>query len=150
MSGFEESLAIAAPADRVWAALADIGAIARWNPGVVASRRLTAGAVGSGARRRCELGGGAYLEEEVARFEPGREISFRITATNLPLASAEIRFRIETRGDGCMVTVAPAYRVRYGVLGRLAEPLLVRPVYRRGMRRLLEGLKVHLEGRTGP
>lgn len=146
MSRFEEALPIAVPADRVWAALADIGTIARWNPGIVASRRLTAESVGCGARRRCELGGGAYLEEEVVRCVPGQETSFRITATNLPLASAEIHFRVEAHGDGCVVTVAPAYRVRYGVLGRLADPLLIRPAYRHGMRRLLGGLNAHLEG----
>ncbi|MCB1917433.1 MAG: SRPBCC family protein [Rhodocyclaceae bacterium] len=149
MSRFEETLTLSVTAGRAWAALADIGRIAEWNPGVVTSHRLDSGEVGTGARRRCELGGGAYLEEAVARFAPGREISFVITATNLPLASAEIHFRVAARDGGCAVTVAPEYRVQCGIVGRLADPLLVRPAYRHGMRRLLAGLKAHLEGMPG-
>ncbi len=145
MSEFTERILIDAPPERVWAVLADIGLIARWNPGVVESSRLTAGPVEIGARRRCIVGGGHRLDEEVVGFDVGRSLVFRIIATDLPLAEADIRFALLPSGGACEVSVSPRYRPGMGVLGRLLDPVLLRPAYRRGMRKLLAGLKRHVQ-----
>lgn len=144
MPHFVERIEIAAPVEAAWRTLADIGEIARWNPGVVASRRLDAGPAGIDAQRRCELGGGRYLDETVIEFEPRRRLTFRITGTNLPL-TADIRFDLAATAGGCTVGVSPDYPVRYGLLGRLLDLLLIRSAYRTGMRRLLAGLKDDVE-----
>ena len=145
MAEFIESIRIDAPIDRVWAVLADIGSIADWNPGVKESRQTTSGEVGTGAGRRCELGGRNYLDEEVVTFEPPDRITFRITATNLPFASADIRFELQAASNGTDVTVSPIYTLKMGAIGKLLDKLLVRSTYRKGMRDLLQGLKSHVE-----
>lgn len=70
---------INAPAEAIWSVLGDIGSIADWNPGVEKSY-LVGDDTELGGRRRCELGGKNYLDEEVVewikqfsypkRFEP--------------------------------------------------------------------------------
>jgi hypothetical protein len=91
------------------------------------------------------LVGRNYLDEEVVLFEPERCLTIRITATNLPFDRADIRFRLKESGDSTMVSVSPIYRLKFGLLGRVMDGLLVRRTYRKGMRDLLAGLKRRVE-----
>ena len=68
MTTFSEHISIRADKDHAWEALADIGSIYRWNPGVVDSRLTTDGKVGLGAERYCDLGGKTYLNETVTEW----------------------------------------------------------------------------------
>ncbi len=145
MSTFSESIEITAATHHVWAAVSDIGSIADWNPGVVQSRLTSRGEVGLGSTRVCELGGKNYLDEEVVEFVYLKRIAFRINATNLPFASAIIRFTLTPAGSHTLLAVAPDYTLKFGLIGRLMDQLLVRRVYRKGMQDLLHGLKPHLE-----
>jgi len=145
MGTFAEGITINASKDAVWDALADIGSIHEWNPGVVDSRLTTSGAVNVGARRRCELGGKNYLDEEVVEWAPGTALTMRIVATNLPFKTADIRFILETRDSETYVTVSPQYELKFGLLGALLDAVYVRFQYRRGMVNLLKGLKRHIE-----
>ena len=62
MGTFRTEICIDAPPGDVWAVLADIGAISRWNPGVVESHLSSAASEGKGAARHCDLGGQNYLD----------------------------------------------------------------------------------------
>jgi len=63
MGAFTRSIRIGRPIDEVWSVLADIGSIADWNPGVVASRTTTGQFQGEGAGRFCDLGRRVHLDE---------------------------------------------------------------------------------------
>ncbi|MEO6457712.1 MAG: SRPBCC family protein [Chloroflexia bacterium] len=148
MSSFTTETRIDAPVDKVWAALADIGAIHRWNPGVVQSHVTTDSASGIGAGRHCDLGGRNYLKEEVVEWSMGKRLTMRITDTNLPFKSADIRFRLQAGGSSTIVTVSPDYSLKFGLLGKMLDRLYVRGNYMKGMRALLSGLKRHVEDST--
>jgi len=145
MGTFAESIVIDAPKDVVWKVLADIGSIHQWNPGVVDSHLTTSGAVKLGARRRCELGGKNYLDEQVIEWAPGKALTMRIIETNLPFKTADIRFTLGSRDSETYVTVSPQYELKFGLLGALLDAVYVRFQYRRGMVNLLKGLKRHIE-----
>jgi uncharacterized protein YndB with AHSA1/START domain len=145
MGTFTKTIVIDAPPAAVWAALADIGSIHVWNPGVVASRTTTPAADGLGASRRCELGGRNYLDEQVVEWIPERIITMRITATNLPFKSADVRFTLERQGQKTSVDVSPIYALKFGALGKILDAVAVRSRYQQGMARLLHGLKTHVE-----
>ena len=57
MHSFATETTINAPIKSVWEALADIGNIYQWNPGVVASHTTSSEPSGLGATRYCDLGG---------------------------------------------------------------------------------------------
>ena len=134
-----------ASAEKVWDSLADIGNIYVWNPGVVHSEQTTPGDVGMGACRRCNVGGKNYLIEEVVDFERPYKLTMRITETNLPFKTADIRFWIEPQRNETLVTVSPTYQLKFGPLGRFLDWVMVRSQYRKGMRNLLRGLKEYVE-----
>lgn len=145
MGTFKEVILIEAPIESVWDTLADIGTIHRWNPGVVHSEQTTPGAVAVGARRHCDLGGTNFLHEEVVGFEPQHALTIRITDTNLPFKTADIRFRLEIKGKVTLVEVSPLYQLNYGLVGRLLDLAMVRHQYQKGMQGLLQGLKAYVE-----
>ncbi|MEN8143913.1 MAG: SRPBCC family protein [Gemmatimonadota bacterium] len=146
MGSFAVSEQIEAPPPRVWSALADIGDIHRWNPGVRASHATTEQAGGLGARRHCKVGGRNYLDEEVVEWEDGSRLTMRVIGTNLPFKTADIRFRLDGNGDATTVTVSPEYELKFGPLGRLMDRMMVRSQYEKGMRTMLAGLKREVEG----
>ena len=140
MSEFIEETRINAPVARVWSILADVGAIADWNPGLRGSR-ATNTRKGLGATRFCDIDGRQNLDEEVVQFEPMNAITFRITRSTLPFESADIRFTLTEERGQTGVAVAPKYTLKYGPVGQLIDSLYVSRVYRRGMQGLLQGLK---------
>lgn len=146
MSTFTERTTIDAPRQNVWAALADIGTIATWNPGLIGSHR-TNDLDGLGGARRCDISSKHSLNEHVVEFEPGTAITFRITDSTLPFKTADVAFTLADHAQQARteLTVSPTYTLEYGPLGRLLDTVAVRRNYRAGMRELLEGLKRHLE-----
>ena len=149
MSTFSEQIQIDAPKQEVWDVLADIGSIHVWHPGVKDSRVTTEGEVGLGSERRCDLGGRTYLQESVVAWSPLQNMTIRILDTNTPFRTADIHFELHEEGGATTVRVSPQYELKYGPVGKLMDVLMVRTMYRKGMRDLLAGLKRHVEAGLG-
>jgi hypothetical protein len=145
MSIFKEQIEINAKAEHVWEVLANIGDIARWNPGVQKSWMTSEASEGLGASRRCELDGRNYLLEDVVEWNPPQSLTMRITETNMPFKRADIHFTLEVPGRSTVVTVSPDYELKFGFLGLILDSLFVRKTYAKGMRALLAGLKQQVE-----
>lgn len=150
MNSFATETTIDAPIEAVWAALADIGNIYAWNPGVVASYTTSDESSGLGATRYCDLGGKNFLDEEVVAWKPNEQLSLRINNTNLPFATAVIRFCLRAKNESSIVTVSPQYKLKYGVIGSLLDRIYVQNSYRKGMDDLLAGLKAFVENEGRP
>ena len=145
MGSFATETKIEAPVSEVWRALGEIGDIYRWNPGVQASHTTSEQGAGLGATRYCDLGGKNYLDEEVVAWQPNEKLTMRITGTNLPFETADIRFTLRPENERTVVTVSPLYKLKFGVLGELLDRVYVRKSYQKGMESLLAGLKAHVE-----
>jgi len=145
MSSFTTEITINATGDEVWNALADIGNIYQWNPGVIDSHLTTDEAYGIGAGRHCDLGGKNYLDEKVVEWEDGKRLTMRIVGTNLPFRTVDIRFTLRPEDGGTVVSLSPDYELKYGPVGKLMDVVYVRGTYTKGMEALLKGLKDYVE-----
>ncbi len=146
MASFETEIEIDAPVEEVWRALADIGDIYRWNPGVVKSHATTDKVTGIGAGRHCDLGGKNYLDEEVVEWENQKQLTMRIIGTNMPFKTADIRFVLRADNErSTVVSVSPEYTLKFGVLGKIMYILLVRLTDIKCMNNMLKGLKTFIE-----
>lgn len=150
MHTFSTETTIAAPVNKVWKVLADIGRIHQWNPGVIASHTTSDQPTGSGATRHCDLGGRNFLHEEVVEWQVQQKLTMRINDTNLPFKTADIRFTLQDKGTTTIVTVSPIYQLKFGPFGRLFNHLYVEGSYKSGMEKLLSGLKDYVEGAVNP
>lgn len=145
MAHFSIEIQIAAPRQKVWDVLADLGGIYKWNPGVSHSYSSSDNSQGEGATRHCDLSQGGYLKERAVDWREGQGFKIDIFETNLPLKSNVVDFTVEGDVDGTIVTVAPEYALKYGPIGWLLDQLWARRQFKKGMAELLAGLKYHVE-----
>ncbi len=146
MAHFSTQIRINDTEERVWEVLADFGRIYRWNPGVRRSYSTSETNHGLLATRHCDLlKGDDYLDEQILEWRDGESFKVEIYETNLPLHRNVVEFSVEADGNGTIVTVAPDYALKYGLLGRLMNQIVVRRQFKKGMEDLITGLKYHIE-----
>lgn len=145
---------IAAPAERVWSMVADLTRMGEWSPeneGARWRRGTTGPAVGArfrgvnrNGKRRWSTSG------RIVDAEPGRTLTFRISAAGLPVA--EWRYRFEETGGGCRVseTWTDQRGLVAKVLGKPVSGVADRAAHNRAtMEETLTRLKVAAEGAPG-
>lgn len=132
MAYFSTQIRINATKEQVWEVIADFGEIYRWNPGVRHSFSTSESNHGLLATRRCELlKGDDYLDEQILEWRDGESFKVELSETNLPLHRSVVEFSIKADGNGTIVTVAPDYALKYGLLGRLMNQIVVRPKFKK-------------------
>lgn len=94
---------VAAPAEEVWALLADFGALARWVPEVDHSCLLQ-GHGGLGTVRRVQVGRSTLLETVTAWSPPGR-LAYDISGLPPALRHVANEWDVRPAGAGTTVTV---------------------------------------------
>jgi mxaD protein len=113
----DEQIDIAAPPDKVWAAVADF-ANPGWNPTVTAAKADKGNAAGS--RRSLTLASGGSVIEELDELDAGQRVmAYRSDRTVdpkvLPTSSYTVKLRVLPQGEGSRVEWrARAYRADTG------------------------------------
>ncbi len=143
MSKLTLQVTINVPADKVWAVLADFGAIDKWAPPVSKSYSTTEASGGVGAGRHCDTSFGP-LKEQIVEWEEGR--SFIIDGkTILPMKYARNGFSVSPAGDGTVATAWIDFKMKFGPLGSMLDKLVLRRQFRKVLTQGLAGLKDHVE-----
>jgi hypothetical protein len=146
----EERIAVAAPPETIYNAVADVRRLAKWSPECFAvwiwRRRDGQPANFVGWNRRGSLVWFTTCAVRVA--EPGREFAFDVTAFGMPVS--RWGYRLSALSDGTEVTEYWQDRRGRGAmtLGRIftGRSALIRPqINRDGMRITLERLKQEIE-----
>ena len=142
------SLLVAAPAEQVWAAIADVTRMGEWSPECVAARWV-GGATGPAVGAAFEGDNEARMAGRVVKrwtttsvvtaCDPGREFAF------VAEQYTTWRYQLQTEGDRTRVTESFEY-VASGLMGHLYDTVLMRPrLMTAGMQRTLERIKEALE-----
>src|SRR5262245_35470274 len=100
MTTIRHDLGARCPPERIWALLADLEAVARYNPLVRAAEVQGARRTGVGARRACTLAPRGRVVEEVTLWEDGRAIGIAVAETDWPVRSMRWVTRVEPRDGG--------------------------------------------------
>ena len=119
------SIEVEAPAEEVWAVLADFGAIARWAGPVDHSCVVTEQAEGVGTVRRIQAGSNTVIER-VVDWQAPSTLAYQIEGLPPVLRSVVNRWTVEANGSGSRVTLdtavnagpRPPQRVVARVVGR--------------------------------
>jgi Polyketide cyclase / dehydrase and lipid transport len=131
----------ASPAS-AWDLMSDFGAIDAFNPTLKESHLLDGSCeIGLGAERQCTLKDGRnYIHERVVDWQEGRSYRIEVFGGTMPLDDLQAELAVEPSGTGAVLRMTMHYRPRWGLVGRLIEPLLLRPMMRRTMRKVIDGL----------
>lgn len=134
------------PAARVWALLADLEAVGRYNPTVRAASLVGGPRSGVGARRACELAPSGRVVERVTRWEEGRALGLEVAESDWPIRYMRWVTRVEADGDGARITQELEYEVKFGLLGRALDALVMRRKLTATLDSVLASLVRHAEG----
>ena len=145
-TSIKNEISIAAPKERIWAILADVGALDQYDPTVESSEVTSASSTGVGASRKVNMADGRHwFREELTVCEASGPLAFELTECNLPIKSLSHRYSFEPDGERTKVTQLMEYEVKHGALGRVMDRLVLRRQSDAGVKKFLAGLKQHAE-----
>lgn len=136
------------PPERVWALLADLEAVQRYNPGVRHAAVEGAPRAGVGARRACELNPSGRVVERVTHWEEGRAVGLELDEHAWPVEFMRWVTRVEPHGAGTRISQALEYQVKFGPLGWLLDQLVMKRKLTASLDEVFASLVRHAEGST--
>lgn len=145
MTQLDHEIHIAAPPEKVWAVLADLEAVRHYNPGVKHARYTTAEREGVGAGRHCDIKPKGWFKERVIAWEPQKAITMELVESQWPLNFMRWRTAVTRDGAGTLVSQAMEYQVKFGLLGRLLDKLVMRRKLDQTLAEVFENLKRFVE-----
>jgi carbon monoxide dehydrogenase subunit G len=118
------TVCVDAPVSQVWAVLSDLDSIHLWSDSIhhaYCEGELTRGV---DAIRVCELGGNVTIKEKMIQWDEGR--SYTYIGQGMPLVKrAENTWNVEEHGSQTLVRSTAEVELKWGILGRLFEPVLL-------------------------
>jgi ribosome-associated toxin RatA of RatAB toxin-antitoxin module len=127
MSQVTASRTINAPAEAVWATLADYENIHLFHPGLDDSCLIGEQKNGLGATRRCDFKGGGSVYEEITDWVEGERYTVELSKIDMPLKSASATLSVSPIDDGsCTATMHMEYLPKYGILGALMDRMMIK------------------------
>jgi ligand-binding SRPBCC domain-containing protein len=136
------------PPERVWALLADLEAVQRYNPTVRAARVEGDQRTGVGATRACELVPKGRVVERVTEWEDGRAVGLEVAESDWPIHFMRWVTRIEARGNATRITQDLQYKLKFGPIGWLLDNLAMKKKLTSTLDRVFAELVRHAEGRA--
>lgn len=148
MAAQTRHVTIDAPRDHVWSIVADLEAIADWNPSIKSASRTSQSVQGVGESRSCELVPTGSVRETVRVFEPERRFVIDIVDSKgtpgMRGGGADIQLQ-DAGPDRTDVTITMNYQLGLGPIGFLMDRLVMRRMSRTVLERMTAGLKHHAE-----
>ena len=145
MTTIHHEVHAACPSERVWALLADLESVQRYNPGV--RRAAIEGPLrsGVGALRSCDLIPKGRVVERVTHWEDGRALGLEVAQSDWPIHFMRWVTRVEPQGTGTRITQSLEYEVKFGPLGWLLDRLLMKRKLTTSLDEVFAALARHAE-----
>ncbi|MBP8926872.1 MAG: SRPBCC family protein [Pseudomonadales bacterium] len=126
----EFRVTIALPRARAWEKLCDLGLAHHYVPGLVRTDITTSARIGVGASRRVYQSEARFLDETVIEWREGHGFVIRLhrgdQGAPAPFREATFRYWLDDAGDGnTSLCTTLAYTVRWGLLGKLLDRLVL-------------------------
>jgi uncharacterized protein YndB with AHSA1/START domain len=141
---FAKSVVIPAPAEVIWAALADFNAISRWAPNVDHSTAASEETTGVGAVRRVQAGRVTLLER-VIEWLPPVELTYQLVGLPPPAGTVVTRWSLAEKDGATQTTITTTIAPLPGPPGRIVSQVLRRQLSG-AADAMLGGLATHVGG----
>lgn len=136
---------IKADIDKIWPLIEDITLIDTWHPGVETTDQLSDNAIGMGAVRRCNFYNGNQAVEEVIALDKNYRIQINIREFKAPMKHFISTWQLTKMSDGAtQVSITTEYQMKFGVIGKIMDHLMIKPKMPKLIDRVLAGLDHHV------
>lgn len=141
------SIKIHASQEEVWTVLKFPGRVEEFHPLIRESSMTGVQQRGLGAVRHCRLYPLGRMDEVITEWEEGQGFTISVTGGSMlpPHKFMQGRFELKGCGQECEVTFQFSYKLKYGLLGRLLDALIIRPQFKKAPPQYVQGLKKHVE-----
>jgi ribosome-associated toxin RatA of RatAB toxin-antitoxin module len=149
MTILHNDITIEAPMEKIWAALSTIEELEKYDPTVRKSSAITTQKSGLGAARKVEMKDGKnWFEEKVTKWVPNEALTFELTACSFPVQGLSHTYSFQQVGhQQIKVKQVMVYRVKFGLLGRVLDRLMIRKQSDAGIKKFMAGLKSYAEAK---
>ena len=145
MTVLENAIRIDTTPEKVWSVLTSLDALAKYDPGVSKVEIVSEAKVGPGAARRCDLAPGGWFKERVTDWRPSEALSFELFECSLPVRRLRHDYTLTKEGGATVVRQRMEYELKFGLLGKLLDAVMVRRKWNAGIKGFLAGLKRYAE-----
>lgn len=148
MTTIDHEIHAACSPERVWALLADLEAVQRYNPGVRSAAIEGSQRSGIGAMRSCDLVPKGRVVERVTHWEDGRALGLEVAESDWPIHFMRWVTRLEPASNGTRITQRLEYQVKLGPIGWLLDRLVMKRKLTSTLDGVFASLVRHAEGRA--
>ena len=146
MTTLHNEITIDAPIEKIWAALANMEELEKYDPTVLKSTATTDAKNGLGTARKVDMRDGKnWFREKVTVFKPNEALAFELTACSFPIHQLTHSYSFHATGSQIKVKQVMQYQVKFGLLGRIMDGLMIRKKSDRGIKQFFAGLKSYVE-----
>ena len=146
MTTLYTQITVNAPVEKIWEALSVIDNLDKFDPTVKKSTAITDNKSGIHAKRKVDmLDGKNWFEEKVIEFRPNEALAYQLTNCSFPINGLTHSYRFEKTGPQVTVKQVMQYTVKFGIIGKLLDSLLIRKQTKAGIHKFFTGLKEYAE-----
>jgi ribosome-associated toxin RatA of RatAB toxin-antitoxin module len=139
MATILNEITVNASVDRLWNILTDLELLDKYDPTVKKSTLVSTEKTGVGARRRVDmLDGKNWFDEKVTVFKPNEALTYQLTDCSFPIKGLKHSYSFERLGNQTKVKQVMEYTVKFGLLGKLLDGLMIRKQSDSGIKKFLQ------------
>ena len=139
-------ITINAPIEKIWQLLSELEMLDKFDPTVKKSTLLSTEKTGIGAKRKVlMLDGKNWFEENVTAFKSHEALTYQLTDCSFPITGLKHSYSFEKIGGQTKVKQVMEYTVKFGLLGKLLDAMMIRKQTESGINKFFVGLKAYAE-----
>lgn len=146
MTTLHNEIIISAPIEKIWEVLTEVDMLDKYDPTVKKSTALSQTKKGIGAKRKVEmLDGKNWFEEQCTVHLPNEALTYELTACSFPIHKLKHSYSFIKVGGQTKVKQVMQYEMKFGLLGKMMDALMVRKQSDKGIKKFFAGLKSFTE-----
>jgi ligand-binding SRPBCC domain-containing protein len=146
MGKLTNEIAIKAPLEKIWNTLSTPDLLDKYDPTVKKTTLISSEKTGVGAKRKVEmLDGKNWFDEKIVDYEPMKKLSYQLTDCSFPIKGLKHTYSFKTEGGYVKVCQTMEYEVKFGILGKLMDSLMMQKQFDSGIKKFFSGLKEYAE-----
>jgi ligand-binding SRPBCC domain-containing protein len=147
MTTLVNEIIIQAPIEKIWQALSNIEELEKYDPTVKKSTAISSMRSGAGAVRKVHMKDGKnWFEEKCTLSKPEEALTYELTACSFPIDGLKHSYSFVQNGNRVRITQVMEYQVKFGLLGRFLDVVMIRKQTDSGVKKFFSGLKSYVEG----
>ena len=146
MGKINNEIIINAGPEKIWNILTEPALLDKYDPTVKKSALISIEKTGIGAKRKVDmLDGKNWFEEKITEFEVTKALTYQLTDCSFPIKGLKHSYTFEKIGNQTKVKQVMEYTVKFGLLGKLLDALMIRKQSDAGIKKFFSGLKNYAE-----